>query len=49
MLSLRIDMYYLIGILYLILGFSLVIGLGFFIMKDRFIDFYLDDGEDWLE
>ena len=47
--NLRIDVYYVIGILYFILGFLLVFGIGAFIMKDRFIDFYFDDGEDWLE
>ena len=49
MLSLRINMYSILKILYFILGFLLVVGLGFFIMKDRFIDFYLDDGEDWID
>jgi len=48
MLSLRIDMYYILGILYFILGFLLVFGIGSFIMRKRFIDFYLDDdGESW--
>ena len=41
-------MYYVLGILYFILGFLLTFGIGSFIMRKRFIDFYLDDdGESW--
>ena len=43
-------MYYALGILYFILGFSLVFGIGAYILSDKFFDFYLDDigeGEDW--
>ena len=42
-------MYYALGILYFILGFSLVLGIGLYILSDKIMDFYLDDGEDWLE
>ena len=33
-------MYYVLGILYFILGFLLVFGIGSFVMRKRFIDFY---------
>ena len=42
-------MYYALGILYFILGFSLVFGIGAYILSSKFIDFYLDEEEDWLE
>ena len=43
-------MYYALGILYFLLGFSIVFGIGFYILSNKFFDFYLDDigeGEDW--
>jgi|TARA_R100000234_G_scaffold3291_2_gene2731 hypothetical protein len=43
-------MYYILGILYFVLGFSLVFGIGVYFLFDNFFDFYLDDigeGEDW--
>tara|TARA_B100001250_G_scaffold62916_1_gene49371 strand:+ start:27681 stop:27812 length:132 start_codon:yes stop_codon:yes gene_type:complete len=43
-------MYYALSILYFLLGFSIVFGIGFYILSDKFFDFYLDDfteGEDW--
>jgi len=43
-------MYYALGILYFILGFSIVFGIGFYILSDKFFDFMLDDEEEgWLE
>ena len=43
-------MYYILGILYFVLGFSLVFGIGMYLIRDKFFDIYLDDfseGEDW--
>ena len=39
-------MYYVLGILYFILGFLLVFGIGSFVMRKRFIDFYENEEED---
>tara|TARA_R110002050_G_scaffold297258_1_gene458408 strand:+ start:67 stop:198 length:132 start_codon:yes stop_codon:yes gene_type:complete len=43
-------MYYALGILYFILGFSLVFGLGFYYVSNHMVDFDIhDDDEKWEE
>tara|TARA_R110002020_G_scaffold141902_2_gene313731 strand:- start:190 stop:318 length:129 start_codon:yes stop_codon:yes gene_type:complete len=42
-------MYYALGILYFILGFLLVFGIGLYFSSRELFNVYLDDEEDWLE
>ena len=42
-------MHYVLGILYFILGFSLVFGLGFYYISNHTVDFDIHDDEEWEE